>query len=329
MTKFAWMCATEVYPPEELIEQARLAEEIGFDAIVVPDAFFPWTDEGASTLTWSWLGAVAAVTQRIQLVTTVTAPLLRYHPAVIAQGAATLDRMSRGRFILGLGTGHPLHDASLGFGVVGTHERLARLDEAARLIRSLLSGEPVTFEGTYYRLDNARLYSPPLHAVPILIAAAGPQSAGLAGRLGDGLITSVKEIATTRDKIVEPFLAAADDAEFQRLADPIVIATRWVVMGRSVDEAWESLGPLRGLRLPSRDRLTDPGEMRQQADEAGAEAILAGFAIVADLDDVVAEYASIVEELRPDYLSIQLASTDPMGALRHLGRAVLPRLRNI
>lgn len=198
MTRFAWMCATEAYQPEELLRQARLAEAAGFDSIVVPDAFYPWSAEGTSTFTWSWLGAVAQATERIQLITTVTAPFLRYHPAVIAQAAATVDRISDGRLVLGLGTGHPLHDASLGFGTVPNRVRREQLTEAAGGIRALLAGERVTMSGRHFQLDGVQLYSPPTHEVPIWLAAAGPKGATMAGELGYGLITSVKDVEIGR-----------------------------------------------------------------------------------------------------------------------------------
>src|SRR5918992_3889776 len=106
------MCSQERDQPEALVEQVRWAEDAGFDAVVTSDVFHPWVDRGgAAGFAWSWLGAAAAVTERVELITTVTSPTFRYHPAVVAQAAATVSRLSDGRFVLGVGTGDPMSDA--------------------------------------------------------------------------------------------------------------------------------------------------------------------------------------------------------------------------
>lgn len=326
MTRFAWMCATEAYEPEVLIRQAQRAEAAGFDAIVVPDAFYPWTAEGTSSFTWSWLGAAAQATERVQLITTVTAPFLRYHPAVIAQAAATLDRISGGRFVLGLGTGHPLHDASLGFGSVPNLERRRHLADTVRIIRALLTGERVSFEGERYRLDDVQLFSPPTHGVPIWLAASGPKAANIAGTLGDGVITSVKDVDQALDRVIDPFREAAAEAGNP---SPSVLTTLWAIIGETDEEAWRALGPMRGLRLPSRDVLTDPREFSAQADAAGPAAILPGFARATNAADTYRLYEPIVTRIQPDVVSIQLHTTDPDGTIDTVGAEVLPRLRKL
>jgi coenzyme F420-dependent glucose-6-phosphate dehydrogenase len=328
MTKFAWMCATEAFGAEALLEQARTAEEVGFDAIVVPDAFNPWTAEGSSTFTWSWLGAAANATRRIELITTVTAPMLRYHPAVIAQAAATIDQLSGGRFVLGLGTGHPLHDASLGFGVVGPRVRSEMLAESVEIIRRLLMGERVSHAGKHFSIDGVRLASP-APRVRVWLAASGPRAATLAGHWGDGVITSVKTVEDARRRVIEPFLQAAHQPAFDRAGDPSILLTRWAVIGRDDAEAWRSLGSMRGLRVVSRDISTDPAQLGALADEAGPERILADFARANDPASAFPLYAEIVGELTPSYVSIQLASADPIAALRSFAEGALPRLRSV
>lgn len=322
MTKFAWMCSTEAFQPEVLLDQVTQAEEAGFDAIVVPDAFHPWTDEGAGGFTWSWLGAAAERTERIELITTVTAPFFRYHPTVIAQASATMDRLSRGRFVLGIGTGHPLHDSSLGWPDVSYADRVSHLREAAQIIRLLLSGEPVDFAGLHYRLDGVRLYSPPTHGVRMWMAAAGPRSAALAGELADGVITSVKDIEEARRKVVEPYLSGCENG-----SRPTLVATRWVIVGADDDGSWRALGPLRGLRVPARDVLTHPEQMRIEADRTGPAGILPRFMRARSLEEVGALYEPLVRDLGADYVSVQLATSDPVGALDFVGRQVLPELR--
>jgi coenzyme F420-dependent glucose-6-phosphate dehydrogenase len=321
MTKFAWMCATEAYQPEVLLEQALLAEEAGFDAVVVSDAFQPWTDEGAAGFTWSWLGAAVARTRRIEFITTVTSPLFRYHPAVIAQAAATLDRLSGGRFILGVGTGDPIHDAPLGWPDVGYRERGARLTEAVQIIRSLWTGERVSYEGSHYPIKGARLYSPPVSSMRLWMAAGGPRSASVAGRIADGVITSVKDPAISKTTVIEPFLESAASRSRS------VLATRWVVFGEDEDEAWRALGPMRGLRVPDRGGITDPRTLREWADGMSHAELLASFPVARDCDGIVSAYRPLVDELGADYVSIQIACCDPDVVIRRTGEEVLPMLR--
>src|SRR5487761_1680878 len=213
--KFAWLCSHEAYQPEELVEQAVAAEEAGFDVVLGADHFHPWVDDtSAAGFVWSWLGAVAARTDTVQLGTAVTCPLFHYHPALVAQMAATTDRLSGGRLLLGVGTGEAINERPLGFGFPGYAERQARMQEALEIIHRLFAGEKLTFHGEYYTTETAKLYSPPKGSVPILMAAGGPKSAAFAG-------TSADTVA----KVIEPYRqAAAAVGKPHR-----VLATRWTV----------------------------------------------------------------------------------------------------
>ncbi|MGI9647564.1 MAG: TIGR03557 family F420-dependent LLM class oxidoreductase, partial [Acidimicrobiia bacterium] len=204
--KFGWLSSHESYQPEVLADQAVRAEEVGFDLILGSDHFHPWVDDNsAAGFVWSWLGAVAARTERVQLATSVTCPLFHYHPALIAQAAATVDRLSGGRFLLGVGTGENINEGPLGFSFPGYKERIARMSEALEIIHRLFEGEKVDFEGEYYTADKARLYSPPVGDIPVLMAAGGPKSAAFAGANAGGLITSVKDPAETIERVITPF----------------------------------------------------------------------------------------------------------------------------
>ena len=161
--KFAWLCSHEAYQPEELVDQAVAAEEAGFDVVLGSDHFHPWVDDPAAAgFAWSWLGAVAARTGRVQLGTSVTCPLFHYHPGLVAQMAATTDRLSGGRLLLGVGTGEAINERPLGFPFPGYAERQARMQEALEIIHRLFAGEKVSFDGTYYTTETAKLYSPPV-----------------------------------------------------------------------------------------------------------------------------------------------------------------------
>ncbi len=133
--KFAWLCSHESYQPEDLVEQAVAAEEAGFDAVLGSDHFHPWVDDtSAAGFVWSWLGAVAVKTSDVLLGTAVTCPLFHYHPALVAQMAATTDRLSDGRLMLGVGTGEALNERPLGFPFPGYGERQARMQEALEIM---------------------------------------------------------------------------------------------------------------------------------------------------------------------------------------------------
>src|SRR5262249_9243599 len=213
MPQFACFCGPEQFQPEGLLEHAVLAETLGFDALTVSDHFHPWVDDASACgFAWAWLGALAVRTRRVRVATAVTCPLFHYHPGLVAQAAATVDRLSGGRFALGVGTGEGINERPLGFPFPGYKERAARMTEAITIMRALLAGQKLDFAGAHYHTDKARLYSPPIGRVPIWMSAGGPQSATLAGRIADGLILSVKVPAEAREQIIDPFRAAAPEA---------------------------------------------------------------------------------------------------------------------
>jgi coenzyme F420-dependent glucose-6-phosphate dehydrogenase len=322
--RFAWLCSHESFQPEALLEQAVLAEQSGFDMVTGADHFHPWVDDrSAASFVWTWLGAVARATTRVELATSVTAPLFRYHPALIAQAAATVDRLSDGRFRLGVGTGEAINEVPLGHEFPGYAERIARMDEAVRVISSLLAGEKLDFEGTYYSARTAKLYSPPAGRVPIWMAAGGPKSATFAGERTDGLITSVKNPAETLEKVIEPYRSAAA----ARGAATTVMATRWVVLAANDDEAWAALAPMRGLRAPGRLEVADPMILRERADAMDRSEILKQYSIVHDIDELVDAYLPLVRDVGADYIAIQVATVDPTKTIEMIGAQVLPHLR--
>jgi coenzyme F420-dependent glucose-6-phosphate dehydrogenase len=319
--KFAWLCSHESFQPEVLVQQAVAAEQAGFDAVFASDHFHPWVDDtSAAGFVWSWLGAVAVQTEKVELATSVTAPLYHYHPGLIAQAAATVDRLSGGRFRLGVGTGENINEGPLGFAFPGYKERSARMTEAIDIMRRLLAGQKVSFEGTYYRTDRAKLYSPPTGAVPIWMAAGGEQSAAQAGREADGLIVSVKDPVDAVGRVIGPFKSAGG-------GDKTIVATRWVVLAQDDDEAWEALSSMRGLRAPGRLEAVDPMDLRVRADEMPRDEILGKYALAHNEDDLVSTYRPLVDEVGADYVSIQVASRKPMATIQMLGKSVLPRLR--
>jgi G6PDH family F420-dependent oxidoreductase len=189
MTRFGYTLMTEQSGPRDLVRYAVAAEEAGFDFEVSSDHYSPWlTSQGHAPYAWSVLGAVAQATSRVELATYVTCPIIRYHPAVVAQKAATLQLLSEGRFILGLGSGENLNEHITGEGWPPVAQRQDMLVEAATIIRELQSGELVTWEGDYFRVDSARLWDAPDSGIPIAIAVSGEKSVAQFAPLADHLV---------------------------------------------------------------------------------------------------------------------------------------------
>jgi len=191
MTRFGYTLMTEQSGPKQLVDYAIQAERVGFDFEVSSDHYSPWiTEQGHAPYAWTVLGAVAHATSTVELVTYVTCPTMRYHPAVIAQKAATLQSLADGRFILGLGAGENLNEHVVGEGWPAVDARQDMFEEAVTIIRELHSGELVTWEGNYFRVDSARIWDLPDEGIEIGIAVSGDKSISRFAPLGDHLIAT-------------------------------------------------------------------------------------------------------------------------------------------
>ncbi|MFC8190549.1 TIGR03557 family F420-dependent LLM class oxidoreductase [Cellulomonas sp. NPDC057328] len=189
MTRFGYTLMTEQSGPRELVRYAQAADRLGFDFAVSSDHYFPWLEEqGHASYAWTMLGAVAQATQRIDLMTYVTCPTIRYHPAVVAQKAATLAILSENRFTLGVGAGENLNEHVVGERWPAVGERHDLLEEALEIIHELLTGERVTYEGVHFRVDSAKLWDLPDEPLEIGAAVSGTQSVSRFSGLADHLI---------------------------------------------------------------------------------------------------------------------------------------------
>ncbi len=188
MAAIGYTLASEEHGARELVAHAARAEEVGFPFAVISDHFHPWVDaQGNSPFVWGVLGAIAEATERIELVTGVTCPTTRIHPAIVAHAAATAAALLPGRFSLGVGTGENLNEHILGDRWPPVADRQERLAEAIEVIRLLWEGGLKSHRGKHYRVENARIYSLPEQLPPILVAVAGEKSTDLAAEHGDGL----------------------------------------------------------------------------------------------------------------------------------------------
>ena len=189
MPQYGFTVMAEQSTPRQMIDGAVGAERAGFDFLMVSDHFHPWLEsQGQSPFTWSVLGAITERTEQIDLITAVTCPFIRYHPAIIAQAAATVAILSEGRFTLGVGAGENLNEHVVARGWPSVDVRHEMLAESVAMMRALWSGGRHTIRGRHLEVENARLYSLPGQAPKIVMAAGGPKGAALAGRLGDGLM---------------------------------------------------------------------------------------------------------------------------------------------
>lgn len=188
MTRFGYTLFCEGNDPRNLVLQAIMAEEAGFDFLVISDHYHPWlTTQTNAGFAWSILGAVAQATTKIQLATMVTCPIMRYHPAIIAQAAATVGVLSNGRFVLGLGSGERLNEHIVGQGWPSIRVRHKMLTEAIEIMQLLWRGGYQSYDGVYFQLDDARVFDLPEKPLESFVAAGGERAARLAAHTCGGV----------------------------------------------------------------------------------------------------------------------------------------------
>lgn len=263
--------SSEEHRPLDLVRHARLAEGAGFPYALVSDHFHPWIDrQGESPFVWTLIGAIAASTESLRLGTGVTCPMIRTHPAIVAQAAATAAAVLPGRFFLGVGTGENLNEHVLGDRWPSTRERREMLEEAVEVMRLLWEGELCSFEGRYYRVVDARIYTLPDEPIDVVVAAGGPEAATLAGRIGDGLVSTSPD-----EELVEEYLHAGGGSPLYGQLT-VCYAQSEAEARRTALEWWPN-GALRG---PLGQELPLPSHFEQAAamvtEEDIAEAVVCG-----------------------------------------------------
>ncbi|WP_106849806.1 glucose-6-phosphate dehydrogenase (coenzyme-F420) [Blastococcus sp. Marseille-P5729] len=329
--RLGYKASSEQFAPSELLAYAVEAEQVGFDSVFISDHLQPWRHTGGhSPAALPWLGALGARTERIQIGTSVLTPTFRYHPAVIAQAFATLGCLFPGRVILGVGSGESLNEAPLGLEWPAGKERFARLKEALQLIDALWSGERVNFDGTYYQTANATIYDRPEQKVPVYVAASGPAATRLAGRVGDGFITTSGK---PRELYTDTLLPALDEGAKKvgrTVHDMDLMIEMKVSYDHDAARALEDTRHWGALALSSDEKtgVEDPMEMERLADALPVERTKSRWIVSTEPDEHVEKIMQYVE-WGFTHLVFHAPGPDQSRFLQLYGEEVLPRLRNI
>jgi len=317
--------ATEQFPPSELVDQGVEAERAGFDAINVSDHFQPWWEPGHSGQAWTLLGALGQATERVGLGTGVTAPVHRYHPAVVAQFAATIEELNPGRAFLGIGSGESLNESPCGMDWPGTGEQVRRMEEALEIIDSLLDGERVDHEGGFFRTKAAYLHTRGERRPPVYVSAFGPDAATVAAQLADGLWTLADP--EQAPDLIDAYRGACEDAGKE--AGEIILQTGMSWAGDD-SAALEGARVWKATQPPEffTEDWHDPKAMYEKAERDVADDEFRQSYIIGSDPDVHAERLRAVEALGATVVCIQNASgSDPLRALHTYGEHVLPALK--
>lgn len=317
MTEFGFKLCSEEQSPRELVSLAARAEEAGFSFGVISDHFHPWVDaQGHSPFVWGVIGGIAQATQKLRLGTGVTCPTIRIHPAIIAQASATAAEMMPGRFFLGVGSGENLNEHILADRWPPADMRIDMLEEAIEVIRLLWQGGLKTHYGEHYVVENARLYTLPDELPPIIVAASGEKAGELAGRVGDGLMTT-----SPNEEVIKAFDEAGGDGP--RYAEMTVCwAKDEAEARRTAHRQW----PNAALKGQLSQELALPSFFEQAAqsvtEDDAAEAILCGPDAQRHIDKV-REYI----DAGIDHVFIHQVGHDQQGMIRFYEREVLPAVR--
>ena len=330
MIKFGYKASAEQFAPRELLEFSVRAEQAGFDSVMVSDHFQPWRHTGGhAPYSFAWLAALGERTERITLGTSVVTPTFRYHPSIIAQAMGTLGALYPGRVMLGVGTGESLNEVpAIGIEWPKFKERFARLKESITLMRRLWSEERVSFEGEYYRTENATIYDRPDEPVPLYVAAAGPSAARLAGRVGDGFIcTSGKAPELYRETLLPSVAEGLEKAGREPGSIEYMIEMK-VSFDSDHARAMEDTRHWAALALKPEEKtgVEDPVEMERLADALPVERAASRWIVSSDPETQVEQIAPYVA-LGFNHLVFHAPGPDQARFLDLYSRQVLPRLR--
>lgn len=328
--KIGYWAAQEQYPMQDLLKFVVEAEKGGFTSTMTSDHFHPWWHDGAyGNFTWTWIAAAAERTKNMQFITGVTAPVYRYHPAIIAQAFASLDNLYPGRIGLGLGSGEAMNEAPLGFDWPPARARLKRTEESIQIIKKLWEqdrqdGGFVDFNGEYFLLRGARLYTPPTGHIPVYMAATGQQSVRVAAKLADGLITYLSP--EKAGKILGIF---DETVRKSGLANKPKIAEYKVSFSTDYQKALKSTYFWRATLINNvfDSDISDPRKLQKKAlKEISDKELEKSIDIITSIEDSI---SSIEEYFKAGFTFVYVHSTSPneMEFVREFSKKVIPYFR--
>ena len=318
MTSIGYALSSEEHGPLDLLRHARLAEEAGFTFSLISDHFHPWVPrQGQSPFVWSTLGGLSQATQRMTFGTGVTCPIMRIHPAIIAQAAATAAAMLPGRFFLGVGAGERLNEHILGDHWPEPDVRQEMLEEAVELIRVLWKGKTMSHRGDYFVVENARIYTLPDQLPPIMIAGSGPEAAEMAGELGDGFISTAP-----KKELVQKFEAAGGRSKPKYGQMTVCWAPDEAQAKQTAFEWW----PNGGLGSPLNTELALPEHFEQASKMATPDDVAKEVICGPDpkpMLDMIQKYV----DAGYDHVYIHQVGPDQEGFIRFAQREILPKFQ--
>ncbi len=326
MGTIGYAASFEQFHPTDLLRYCQEAERAGFGAVMASDHFHPWVPgQGHSAFVWSWMGALGSTTG-LRFGTGVTPPGYRYHPAVIAQAAATLEAMYPGRFYLGLGAGEALNEHIVGEYWPEAPVRLERLMESIEIIQALFTGKVVKHRGAHFTVESAKLYTLPDAPPPIYVATSGPIMAGRTGRFTDGLIT----VGAADEKLrglVERFEKGAREAGKNPAAMPRIIQVK-VSYAETVEAATEAAvkeWPNGGMAFPKAD-IRNPEDFEAMAKLVRPEHYKNRVLLSPDLEEHVAHLQHFID-LGFNEVYVHNVGRNQEAFVRAYGERVVPALK--
>jgi G6PDH family F420-dependent oxidoreductase len=316
MTRFGYALSSEEHPTADLVRNAAMAEEAGFEFALISDHYHPWVDaQGYSPFVWTVLGAIARETRQLEVGTGVTCPMIRIHPAIIAQAAATTADLFEGRFFLGIGTGENLNEHILGDHWPPYEERKEMLVESIEIMRGLWEGKLFSHRGEHYVVENARIYTLPAEPPRIMIAASGPESGTVAGEEGDGLV-----VVAPQKEVIEAFRSAGGDG-------PVYgqLTVCWAADEAKARDTVYRIWPNAGIPGDLSQELPLPMHFEQAAQNVTPEALAEAMPV----GPVPERYLDSIREMTDagvDHVYIHQVGRDQAGFIDFWQRELQPEL---
>ena len=318
MTEFGYKLSSEEHNPRDLIDYAARAENAGFTFAAISDHFHPWTSsQGHSPFVWSVLGGISQKTSDLRILTGVTCPTIRTHPAIVAHAAATTASLLPGRFTLGVGTGENLNEHVTGAHWPSFDVRLEMLEEAIEIIRLLWSGKLESHHGPHYTVENARLYDVPDEPLPIAVAASGSKALDLAVRVGDGLVCVAPD-----EEAAKTFKGKAGDDKPRYVEVNVCWAEEEESARKTAYEWW----PVAGFKGQLMQELSMPSLFEAGAEMVAPDDVTETIACGPDPDTHIKEIRKFIDA-GFDHVWIHQIGPDQEGFFDFYESKVLPQLR--